>query len=140
MPDRDDEGAGIGDAPPEAERAGDGIMPSRSKRPCKGIGCPALVDSGYCDKCQPKAHKADRDARGSAQERGYDWQWKQARDMFLRGNPLCAQCEQKGIMRAAVLVDHIIPLAMGGDRLSESNLQSLCADHHAAKTARETRG
>lgn len=36
-----------------------------------------------------------------------------------------------------VLVDHIIPLDQGGERLNENNLQTLCAACHAKKTAKD---
>jgi 5-methylcytosine-specific restriction protein A len=117
-------------------------MPSRPKRPCKGIGCPALVDSGYCDKCRPKAHQADRDARGSAQDRGYDARWHRYRDWYLRQHPLCVECAKAGVATAATIVDHIIPVRGPDDpRFYEyGNHQSLCTEHHAKKTAIETRG
>jgi 5-methylcytosine-specific restriction protein A len=38
---------------------------------------------------------------------------------------------------AAEIVDHIIPLAQGGEKYDESNLQALCASHHATKHARD---
>jgi 5-methylcytosine-specific restriction protein A len=45
-------------------------------------------------------------------------------------------CKAEGRVTEAVEVDHIVPLAMGGNG-DESNLQPLCHDHHAAKTAQE---
>jgi hypothetical protein len=42
-----------------------------------------------------------------------------------------------GFVRAAVEVDHIIPLSRGGAELDEDNIQSLCAGCHRAKTMRE---
>lgn len=53
--------------------------------------------------------------------------------------PTCASCLKRGIIRQAVLVDHIEPIktAYGWQhRLDESNLQSLCQTCHNAKTAR----
>ena len=35
----------------------------------------------------------------------------------------------------ATMVDHIVPIADGGEKLDEDNLQSLCQDCHARKTA-----
>lgn len=52
---------------------------------------------------------------------------------LARRNPLCVRCKAKGIVRAAVEWDHIIPLYKGG-KDEESNLQGLCADCHKDKT------
>ena len=45
----------------------------------------------------------------------------------------CLQCGQA----AADEVDHIKPIAEGGDHYDLGNLQSICRPCHAAKTARE---
>ena len=60
---------------------------------------------------------------------------------FLRANPLCAECERKGIVRAADELDHVTPahvdpsLFWNGD-----NLQGLCSDCHLEKSIRERGG
>ncbi|KUH83492.1 MULTISPECIES: HNH endonuclease signature motif containing protein [unclassified Mycobacterium] len=46
-------------------------------------------------------------------------------------------CEQPGCGRVMHQVDHIVPLAEGGDRYDWSNYQSLCIDHHKQKTVRD---
>jgi 5-methylcytosine-specific restriction protein A len=114
-------------------------MPRSPRKPCRQLGCPNLVDKGkgYCETCRPKADKIDRNHRGSAAERGYDHTWNRLRNMYLRNNPLCVMCDKP---EPARVVDHIVPLAQGGERLAESNLQSLCLTHHATKTLKETRG
>jgi len=56
---------------------------------------------------------------------------------ILAARPLCSSCELVGRVRAATEVDHIVPLFMGGTE-AESNLQGLCHDCHAEKTARES--
>ena len=56
------------------------------------------------------------------------------REMVLTGNPLCAICEQQGLLTAATQVDHIVALANGGPD-EEANMQGLCADCHRTKTA-----
>jgi 5-methylcytosine-specific restriction enzyme A len=57
---------------------------------------------------------------------------------ILRDNPLCGTCTAIGRIRAAVEIDHIIPLHQGGQDI-ESNLQGLCIPCHEAKSAREAR-
>lgn len=62
--------------------------------------------------------------------------WARRRAAWLREHPLCSHCHQAGRVQAAAEVDHVIPLADGGAD-DDSNMQSLCRDCHAAKTAAE---
>lgn len=68
--------------------------------------------------------------------RGRKWVDRRAR--WLEAHPLCCQCEQQRLVTAADEVDHITPLWMGGAD-SEANYQSLCVEHHKAKTAQEAK-
>lgn len=74
---------------------------------------------------------------------GYGYRWQQARDIFLRANPLCRMCEQAGALVAATVVDHIVP-HKGDPALfwdQDNNWQPLCATHHSAsKQAEDKRG
>lgn len=54
----------------------------------------------------------------------------------LAREPLCRMCKAEGKIKQADVVDHITPLAAGGEDMDE-NCQSLCHDHHDAKTATE---
>lgn len=58
------------------------------------------------------------------------------RARWLREHPLCVACEAQGRTTAAQEVDHIIELCDGGAD-EEGNFQSLCIEHHKAKTADE---
>lgn len=70
------------------------------------------------------------------------------RERWLRAHPLCGDrlggpsgehsvCVRAGIASAALVVDHIVPLADGGVD-EPSNWQSLCTNPcHAAKSAAE---
>lgn len=58
------------------------------------------------------------------------------RARWLYDHPLCAECDRQGFVRAATVPDHVVALVNGGQD-SEENLQSLCAEHHAEKTARD---
>lgn len=51
----------------------------------------------------------------------------------LRDNYTCRECVR---VTSAIEVDHIVPLWQGGPD-TDDNLQCLCIDCHAAKTARE---
>ncbi len=83
-----------------------------------------------------KTHGHDQ-RRGTAASRGYDGRWRKARRLFLQEHPLCAHCENEGIIRPATVVDHVIPHR--GDAAlfwDVSNWQPLCKVHHDRKTAR----
>lgn len=43
-------------------------------------------------------------------------------------------CQWPGCHRVMHTVDHIVPLAEGGDRYDHDNYQSLCQPHHDTKT------
>ncbi|MGE2714208.1 HNH endonuclease [Mycolicibacterium litorale] len=43
-------------------------------------------------------------------------------------------CEAPGCPKVMAQVDHIVPLAEGGDRYDWDNYQSLCQPHHDRKT------
>lgn len=58
------------------------------------------------------------------------------RKRWLAKHPLCKHCDAEGLIRVGDEVDDIVPLWKGGKN-DESNFQTLCHDHHAAKTARE---
>ena len=50
--------------------------------------------------------------------------------------PLCVHCFDDGRITLAAELDHIIPLWAGGTN-DPGNYQSLCIEHHAAKTLHE---
>ena len=74
--------------------------------------------------------------RGSSCKRGYGSGWRKLREMILENQPIC---QHPGCEAQAKEVDHIVPLARGGDN-SEANLQGLCHSHHSMKTATEDGG
>jgi 5-methylcytosine-specific restriction protein A len=85
-------------------------VPTRAALPCRRPGCSGLVaSSGYCPKCKPQVQKQWDDRRGTAASRGYDSKWAKARKAYLVKHPLCRECERKGRVSAATMVDHIIP-------------------------------
>lgn len=110
-------------------------MPSKPKRPCKKTGCPELVESGFCESHSKGADNV-RDRSKEAQERKGHYsteRWKKVRKRVLRRDPICQMCEEEPSQE----VDHITPLAEGGDDSME-NLQGLCESCHSKKTMRET--
>lgn len=68
---------------------------------------------------------------------GSSREWRQTRKAQLEREPLCRHCKAKGRVTVATDVDHIVPLEDGGSRFDPSNVQSLCTEHHKAKTSAE---
>lgn len=56
--------------------------------------------------------------------------------VLKRDGYLCIHCERNGKVVAAEVVDHIIPLHIGGSD-ADSNKQSLCKQCHDIKSAKE---
>lgn len=131
-------------------------MPTAPARPCASPGCPVLVTTGQrCPTHQKARYKAQDARRESPSKRGYDSTWyaflacyRRCTDVdpndpgfadeLMRRNR-CADCWREGRdNRERLEFDHIVPLAMGGERLEPGNVQPLCHRHHSAKTMRES--
>jgi len=113
-------------------------MPNRTPAACRRPGCGGLVVGGICSQCgvlRAQFAAAVDERRGNAAERGYDARWRRLRDAHLAREPLCRMCRHSGLVSAAALVDHIVPIADGGAVLDDDNLQSLCRGCHDKKTA-----
>ena len=66
---------------------------------------------------------------------GSRWQ-KVIERILRRDNGICQECMRRGRVKAASEVDHIKRIADGGGD-DDDNLQALCHDCHADKTAAE---
>src|SRR5262245_160040 len=106
-------------------------MPLKAHHPCRWLGCAALTAHRFCVVHERIMQRAYDRTRAPASRRGYGGLWRRLRMIVLRAEPLCRQCAAP-----ASEVDHILPLARGGDN-SKENLQALCKSCHSAKTARE---
>ncbi|WP_081301201.1 HNH endonuclease signature motif containing protein [Gilliamella apicola] len=110
-------------------------MPLQPLRRCSYPNCRNRVKSGRCDE-----HRIDRQhdkARGTAAQRGYNHRWRIYRIEYLRHNPLCKMCKDKGLLVPATVIDHITPVENGqSDPLFwlADNHQPLCRDCHSYKT------
>ena len=63
--------------------------------------------------------------------------WRSLRNYFIQMYPLCVNCKRKGEIKNARVVDHIVPINMGGSPIDIKNLQSLCDPCHNSKSAKE---
>ena len=66
--------------------------------------------------------------------------WRKARKNYIEKFPLCVKCKESGKTVAAKYVDHIQRIEDGGDKLNESNFQSLCKQCHDSKSGKEAHG
>ena len=109
-------------------------MPRKPLKPCKYPGCPELTSDRFCKK-HTKQHQ-----RVSANDRGYNHRWRQARIKYFKEHPLCVRCEAQKKLTKATVVDHIQP-HRGDETLfwDERNWQSLCKTCHDKKTMTEDR-
>ena len=60
--------------------------------------------------------------------------WRRLRVQQLRQHPLCVLCMKRGLAVPAQDVDHIKPLADGGEPFDHANLRSLCHPCHSLVT------
>jgi len=110
-------------------------VPYRLARPCRAFMCPNTTTNanGYCDEHQALA----RERRGSARERGYDWQWEKFRARYLREHPLCVDCLAKHCMTPATEVHHEKKLKDFPElKYDKRYLHALCHQCHSKRTAR----
>jgi 5-methylcytosine-specific restriction protein A len=68
------------------------------------------------------------------------WPWRMFAKRYKEKNPLCVECDKIELVVPVYVVDHIIPINAGGERLSDDNVQSLCESCHNRKSANESRG
>ena len=71
----------------------------------------------------------------------YDYRWQQFRLRFLAANPLCKFCQERAMVTAATVVDHIEPHR--GDPAvfwRPGNHQALCKPCHDGDKQRIERG
>ena len=107
------------------------------RRICAEPGCPRPArmpnprGDEHARKVERERSQRRRDETGA---RVYDLQrWRMTRRRVLFEQPICAACDNA----LSVEVDHVVPLADGGDPFKRSNLAGICADCHRMKTAAE---
>jgi 5-methylcytosine-specific restriction protein A len=77
--------------------------------------------------------------RESRHARGYGSEWEKARKRVMRRDAgLCQPCIAQGATTPAHAVDHVVPKFEGGTD-DDANLQAICRDCHAVKTADEAK-
>ncbi|MCR5408158.1 MAG: HNH endonuclease [Bacteroidales bacterium] len=69
----------------------------------------------------------------------HSYRWTRLSRVFRAQHPLCEECRRRGIIKAAEVVDHIIPYPVCKDFYDTKNLQSLCAECNVEKGNRDKR-
>lgn len=115
-------------------------MPFSASRPCRHRGCAHVTQdsSGFCQDHHHEYFQYRKrldEERPNSAKRGYGYAWRNARESWLRRNPLCVWCG-----RVATMVDHKVPVKEGGPLLDESNFQSMCHTCHEIKEGRKYAG
>ena len=64
--------------------------------------------------------------------------WRSLSAYYRAMNPLCELCEKAGYIVPGRCVDHIVPMRLGGNTISLTNLQTLCLGCHASKSGKES--
>lgn len=106
----------------------------RPPRPCCKCGKATRNRPSYCDSCKPLRVTPTREPT-----KDYDRHWRKLRRVALeRDDYICQECHKPAGESAHV--DHITPIAAGGERLDLDNLQTLCRSCHSVKTRRENAG
>lgn len=96
----------------------------------------------------PASYSFGDSRRGTAESRGYGWEWKKLRaKILLRDGYICQVCAGRGLATPAQAVDHIVNKARwhaqygSQDGCDEpNNLQSICKPCHTEKTQQEAGG
>jgi len=84
----------------------------------------------------PERKEVTRKERKPPTERPSDSRaFRKLKAAVLRSNPVCQSC----FARPSQEVDHVTPIADGGDFDNPENLQALCVPCHRRKSAREAR-
>lgn len=88
----------------------------------------------YRGRCAAHSRAKERGTNRAGRKVYNTKRWQIVRRRVLFEQPLCAE---EGCDEIATDVDHIVPIAKGGDPFARSNLAALCHSHHSQKTRRE---
>ena len=116
-------------------------MPYGSAKECSRPACHRIVPYGvrYCDEHRKQKNRTDHQIYKSKETQAFykTSTWRHTRADVLAYEPFCRQCALVGVKTIATEVDHIVPIAAGGDKWDRDNMQPLCTPCHSRKTASE---
>jgi 5-methylcytosine-specific restriction enzyme A len=104
-------------------------------RLCLERGCAnQATGRGRCDAHRKPIERERSRARRAATNGVYKRRkWELTRRAVLARDPICKVCDSA----LSTEVDHIVPLAQGGEPYRLDGLQGICSPCHWAKTGRE---
>jgi len=116
-------------------------MPLKPPKACRYPGCGQIIRESYCQDHQGYAKKLRQEYdRNREKDPFYNSPaWVRSRGMYAKKNPLCKECLKRGLIVPMKIVDHIVPIKHGGEKLSWSNFRSLCQECHNRKTGEDKR-
>lgn len=87
-----------------------------------------------------KNYKPRRDDRKPTSDQSFyqSTTWRKARIGYIIGQPLCEVSAAAGLVVPAEVVDHIIPISVGGSKLDPRNFMSLSKAIHDYKSSLES--
>ncbi len=109
-------------------------MPKRECTTCRQL------HSGPGPRCpaHTRARERARDqARGTAAQRGYDYEWQRKSAIVIKTIGHCVDCGHTGTPDNPLTCDHILPKHKGGTD-AWSNLTCRCRQHNSSKGTRTT--
>lgn len=94
------------------------------------------IKSGYkCDKCGRTKYTREQ----TTTERGYGADWQRLSTRIRTEQPLCFDCQERGLVTPATQVHHEIPISDNDAlRLASENLVPLCNRCHEMRHERKT--
>lgn len=117
------------------------------KKRCNKQGCRNFVEDvsqGFCEEHKGYANKQYNQWRNEHMSEYINFYkstaWRKKRKQALRRDEyLCQRCKNEfGLITIATLVDHIVPTKVKWElRLDIDNLQAMCDECHAIKTAED---
>ena len=107
-------------------------------RLCLEPRCPnPSTGKGRCDEHRKPIERERSRQRREATKGVYKRKrWEMARRFVLRRDPICKVCDNA----LSTEVDHVVPLADGGDPYDPVGLQGICSPCHWRKTGAENAG
>jgi len=118
---------------------GEKDMPYSPKKPCRHPGCPELTHDTFCDKHRREDNRIYNQYKRDVLSKTFykTSQWLKVRKIKLQQSPICEECKKNGTIVVGKIVDHIVPIKLGGEPYDMDNLQTLCWSCHSRKSIQE---
>jgi 5-methylcytosine-specific restriction protein A len=112
-------------------------------RPCNHPGCPALVVNGFCEKHKKQEQRRYDRQRGTANLRGYNYDWAKYSKWFIsQPENIFCKLQLPGCTNISECTDHIDPPTGPDDPRfwDTSNHQGACLHCNSVKGHKKIKG